>query len=587
MPHVKPLFQHSRVALPLSAPTVNYYDWFLGRPELNSWPNYTVHIDPVTGERRRLRFVLDRMEQAATALVSSPNDGGLGLAAGQSEIVGVLSENCLEYPIIVFALLKIAVPVALFPSHSTLHETTALLKTTGVTSLFVSETRYSHAIAAAKEIGLREDRIFILQGDVAGKLSLPRLIEGVKSRGLPRVPTQTVRDDTLAYLVFSSGTTGLPKAVMITHRNLMFSTSQTFVVLEEVAKLGPPPAFPTPEKIPVHLAVVPWYHAMGAHAHIFRLFSSPATFVIAPTWTPDIIVKIFSRFTITHFLMAPSMTYQVLHNPELAKVDLDSLISASAGAAHLPPEIRIAFERKAKNIPSLLEGYGMSELTFGAIYVPVPGIFGGRIENIRGMTGILLPYVEARILREDGSDADYDEVGELLLRSPSIALGYLNNEKATKETFVDGWLHTGDRFYVDKQERFFYVDRIKDTLKVSGKQVSPTEIEDTILEHPSRLITDIAVAGVKGERLSDELVPRAWIVLSSLGKQQGSAAVFAALEEWTRSRLSKYKWLRGGLQTVDEIPRSQTGKVLRRQLQDEYARSERDGAARAKMQAKL
>ncbi|KAH8998400.1 hypothetical protein EDB92DRAFT_1164251 [Lactarius akahatsu] len=217
---------------------------------------------------------------------------------------------------------------------------------------------------------------------------------------------------------------------------------------------------------------------------------------------------------------------------------------------------------------------------------PAPGMFGGRIEEIRGMTGILLPYMEARLLREDGSDADYDEVGELLLRAPTVALGYLNNEKATKETFVDGWLHTGDRFYVDKQERFFYVDRIKDILKVSGKQVSPTEIEDTILEHPSQLITDVAVAGIKGTRLPDELVPRAWVVLSTLGKQQGAEAVFAALEEWTRSRLSKHKWLRGGLQIVDEIPRSPIGKVLRRKLQDDYARREPEGV-RAKAQTKL
>jgi acyl-CoA synthetase (AMP-forming)/AMP-acid ligase II len=93
----------------------------------------------------------------------------------------------------------------------------------------------------------------------------------------------------------------------------------------------------------------------------------------------------------------------------------------------------------------------------------------------------------------------------------------------------------------------------QDILKVSGNQVSPTEIEDTILEHPSGLITDVAVAGVKGERLTDELVPRAWVVLSSLGKQQGAEAVFAALQEWTRTRLSKHKWLRGGIQTINEV----------------------------------
>lgn len=84
-------------------------------------------------------------------------------------------------------------------------------------------------------------------------------------------------------------------------------------------------------------------------------------------------------------------------------------------------------------------------------------MFGGRVDPIRGMTGILIPYAEARILREDGSEADYDEAGELLLRSPTVALGYFNNEEATKGTFVDGWLHTGDRFYVDKQQRFLYV----------------------------------------------------------------------------------------------------------------------------------
>jgi long-subunit acyl-CoA synthetase (AMP-forming) len=116
-----------------------------------------------------------------------------------------------EYPVLVFALLKMAMPMAFLPSQSTFPETVALLRLSCVTSMFVSEHMYPRAAAAAKEIGLPEAKIFILQGYVVGKVSLPCIIEDVKARGLPRIPTQTVQDDTLAYLVFSSGTTGLPK----------------------------------------------------------------------------------------------------------------------------------------------------------------------------------------------------------------------------------------------------------------------------------------------------------------------------------------------------------------------------------------
>ncbi|KAI0260236.1 acetyl-CoA synthetase-like protein [Gloeopeniophorella convolvens] len=579
MPYLKSLYPSP----PLSTPTQNYHDFIVNRDELKQYPDYTVHIDAVTGERRRLRAVLERIGQAATALSSSKDVGGLGIRAGQSDIVGILSENSLEYPILVFALLKIAVPVALLPSQGTVHETAALLKLSSITALFVSARLYTRAKDAASEAGIPEDKVIILQGDVEGKASLPRLIENVRTRGLPSVPSEPVKDDTLAYMVFSSGTTGIPKAVMISHRNLYFSAVQMMITGAEAAKVFTPPPFPTPEKIPVSLGVLPWYHTMGAHIFIFRLLLVPATAVVLPYWSVDLVAKVFSQLTITHFSLVPAMLYQMMNHPVLAKLDLSSMLFAHSGAAFLPPELRDAFHRRTPNAPHFGEGFGMSECTLAAIQLAWPGSLGGRAERVRGMTGLLLPSMEARIVREDGTDADYDEAGELWLRGPNVGLGYWKNEKATRETFKDGWLHTGDRFYVDKEQRFFYVDRIKDILKVSGKQVAPSEIENVILEHPSQLVSDVAVAGVKGGRLSDEFVPRAWVVLSSVGKQQGAERVLAELEEWTRTRLSRYKWLRGGLQVVDEIPKLPTGKVLRRKLQEEFAKNDPENALKAKL----
>jgi len=206
----------------------------------------------------------------------------------------------------------------------------------------------------------------------------------------------------------------------------------------------------------------------------------------------------------------------------------------------------------------------------------------GKLRQVHGSTGVLLPGMEAMLFKDEksvpsGTDSGeagckVNEPGELWLRSKNIALGYWNNPKANRETFIGGWLRTGDRFKYDEEGYFWYADRVKDTLKVSGAQVSPVEIEDCLLAHPLQLITDATVAGVSGGRTDDEKVPRAWIVLSNLGasKEWGKAKVIVELERWHQENLSKYKWLRGGIEVVDSIPKSPTGKTLRRVLQDRY-----------------
>lgn len=163
------------------------------------------------------------------------------------------------------------------------------------------------------------------------------------------------------------------------------------------------------------------------------------------------------------------MAHQLATSPKLVKVDLSGLRSMNSGAAYLPPDIRDRLYKRAKNMPHFGEGYGMSECvrnphlwtetlltpsqTVAAIVLPFPGVVPD-FQDAPGCTGLLLPSMKARIVREDGSEADYDEPGELLLFGKNVTLGYHNNEKSTRETFVDGWLHTGDKFKVDRRGRF-------------------------------------------------------------------------------------------------------------------------------------
>ncbi|OAX31624.1 acetyl-CoA synthetase-like protein [Rhizopogon vinicolor AM-OR11-026] len=177
-------------------------------------------------------------------------------------------------------------------------------------------------------------------------------------------------------------------------------------------------------------------------------------------------------------------------------------------------------------------------------------MFNGHAKSKPGSSGILLP-----------------------------ALRYNGDCKAIRETFVDEWLRTGDQIRIDEDDVLLFEDRSKDTLKVSGMQVAPVEIENTLLAQQDKLITDVTVAGVSGGRTSDERILRAWVVLSSAGAALGEKEVVARLDAWVQERLSRYKWLRGGIGIVAaaNIPKSPTGKVLRRVFVEEYEKQELTG----------
>ncbi|PFH48606.1 hypothetical protein AMATHDRAFT_149468 [Amanita thiersii Skay4041] len=537
-------------------PPGNAHNLCLRRPDQEDWLDYTVHIDSTTGQTRSFREFVQRVDHAATALGGSMEKGSLGLSTEHNDIIGIMSENCMDYITFVYACLAIATPFALISSYSTRLELKHALRLSKATCLFVDEKFLPLVLAVANEIGLPSEMIYVMTGHVRGRKSFSQIIDESRTKDIESVGVKHVAEDTLAYLVFSSGTSGLQKAVMVSHRNIKFSCGQVVTIAQEVAKVYPPPPSQTPDGIPRILAFLPMHHSYGLHMYCFRGFLTPRTMVILPKWNTGLALSLIPKYKITNLHLVPSMVHQLMHHPKTTKTDFSSIMTASSAAAYLSAELS---QRLAALIPTegtFFEGYGLSECTLSAISQPHPGILGGRAKKVLGATGVLLPGMEARVVREDGTEADFDEVGELWVRGANLALGYFNNEEANKKTFVDGWLRTGDRFSVNRDGYFLaftFPCDFKDTLKVSGAQVSPLEIENVLLSHPQRLIEDVAVAGVSGGRTSDEKVPRAWVVLSSFGKKMGASAAVKELEKWHQDNLSRYKWLRGGIEVVKEV----------------------------------
>lgn len=551
-------------------PEQNVHHFLLDRQDQRSWPDFTFQVDILTGQQRSFKEFLERVRDGATALGTNSKHGGLGILQENNEIVGILSENCLDYVALVHSLLAITVPFATFSCYSTLFEFQHAAKLSGVTRLFVSP----NLLHLAHVSGLPDDRIYILEGEVEGHISYSSLVDRVRLQGMPRLPIKSAQNDTLAYLIFSSGTTGLPKAVMITHGNLLASLYQYVVMGQETAKVQERQKWNGPGGMQVLFNVLPIHHAYGLNVATFRCFSEPVTVLFLSKWSAetflDAIPKLVLSYRVTSLYLVPSLVHQLVHHPRFDAVDVSTVQVIQCGAAYLPVHLAERLQSRFPGVQRVGEGYGMSECTLAISRKPVPGILGGRAKDVPGSAGLLLPGMEARIVRDDGTLADINEAGELHVRGDCISPGYWKDEAATKAAFEDGWLRTGDRIRIDADGVLYFEDRAKDTLKVSGMQVSPMEIENTILGHPDKLVDDVTVAGVSGGRTLDERVPRAWIVLSPEGKALGSARAVQRIEAWVQACLSRYKWLRGGIAVINEIPKSSTGKVLRRQLVDQY-----------------
>ncbi|XP_077991028.1 uncharacterized protein LOC144445363 [Glandiceps talaboti] len=348
----------------------------------------------------------------------------------------------------------------------------------------------------------------------------------------------------VVFLPYSSGTTGLPKGVMLTHHNIISN-------IEQQTK---PESIRIDSDNNVTLALLPFAHVGGFVFAMTRSLLEGYKIIIPPLLLPglEVVLRHLEEHKVTTVGKPSPYILHLANDPNVDKYDLSSLKHIVVGGAPVSFEtIESAKRRLSSHNKELIiqQGYGLTEST---TLVTMCSFHDGCPP---GSCGLLLPNTEAKVVDlETGEILGAGEDGELCFRGPQIMKGYLKNEKATNETLVDGWLHTGDIGHYDETGHFFVVDRLKEVIKYMSVQVAPAQLEAVLLTNPD--IRDAAVIGIPDEDAGE--VPKAFIVPKSDKLTPDDVIKF--VEE----RVAPYKKLRGGVEFTDEIPKSATGKILRR-----------------------
>jgi long-chain acyl-CoA synthetase len=346
---------------------------------------------------------------------------------------------------------------------------------------------------------------------------------------------------TVAVLQYTGGTTGVPKAAMLTHRNLVTNVLQSdaWNTRHEDGR-------------EVVLASVPMFHIYGLTVAFLLGVREGATIVLQIRPEPGELLRLIDRYRPTQLPGVPALYAALLDRPDLPKYRVDSIRYCVSGSAPLPPDVQRRFE--ARTGGSLIEGYGLSEASPVTHVNPVEG------ERRPGSIGIPVPDTDQRVVDpDDGHPLAPGEVGELEVRGPQVMLGYYHQPEETAAALRDGWLRTGDLARIDADGYAYVVDRKKDLINVGGLKVYPREVEELLRTHPA--VADVAVVAAPDVTLGE--VPRAYVV-----KRPGADVTAEELIALVRAHLAHYKAPR----TVvfrDALPKSGIQKTLRRELRRE------------------
>jgi len=543
--------------------SIEYPEWSL--PDLldhsaSTFPDQTAltfFVDPkLPPSHMSYRALRDATLRFATALHQ------LGVRKGDR--VAIMLPNCPEFPVAFFGLLRLgAVAVNTNPLYVP-RELKSQLEDSGAETIILLD-QFFPRLREIRHL-TRVKRVIVT--DVAGSIRFPfrQLVHLVQrkhgeyvrvkpeadvfslkqlvAKHPPSPPRVEIAPDDVALFQYTGGTTGTPKAAMLSHRNLVANTLQLrawFVKAEDGKE--------------VVMAAIPFFHVYGMTVCMIFGLAAGANVVMVPRPKPiEGVMKVIQKTRASIFPGVPTLYTAINHRPNVKQYALGSVKLCLSGAAPLPMEVAETFERITGG--RLVEGYGMTESSPVATANP---LFGKRKV---GSIGLPVPDTDAKIVHlETGATLPPGEEGELAVKGPQVMLGYWNRPDETAQTIRDGWLHTGDVAKVDDEGYISIVDRKKDMIAASGLKVLPREVEEVLFMHP--MVKEAVVAGVPDSYRGETV--KGYVVL-----KDGASLSADELIRFCRIHLAAFK-VPTSIEFRDDLPKSMIGKVLRRVLVEEEA----------------
>ena len=488
---------------------------------VDQWPDKPALIDGPSG--RAITYAQLRATVRAVA-------GGLAARGfSKGDIFAIFSPNLPEYAAAFFGVSMAGGAVTTMNPLYTAEEVHRQLTDSGAKFLLTIPQFLESAREGAKETNVEEIFVF---GEAEGATPFVALLAG----GDPPAIEFDPREDLVA-LPYSSGTTGMPKGVMLTHFNLVANLTQ----IDAVEGI---------DSNAVLIGILPFYHIYGMTVIMNAAVRAGATIVTMPRFDLEQFLGLIQEYRVTTGYLVPPIVLALAKHPAVDQFDISSLRNVMSGAAPLPESV--ATGAAARNNMLVRQGYGLTESS------PVTHTNPTSRELRITSVGTSLPNTDWRIVDIDtGHDAPEGELGEVWVRGPQVMKGYLNNEEATRDMIdADGWLHTGDIGKADADGYLYVVDRLKELIKYKGFPIAPAELEAAVQSHPA--VADAAVIPSPDDEAGE--VPKAFVVL-----RPDAQATADDIMAHVAQHVAPHKKVRK-VEFVDAIPKVPSGKILRRQL---------------------